>query len=257
VDINRLHRSSIIAVPQKEQAMAWLVTHGPLVANPPLPMAALRSLVTGERILRLRRDLYLAPDRSGRLPSLPETLNLVAPDGYISGHGALMLHGLDDQDISHWYSVTANRRPDVRYGLLRAHFVMSPNQVAVSATTSLAVGGHRVKVATAAQALVDEVLLMPWGLDHVETARVLRTAIEARAVTEIELVRQLGRRPSVAAARRLGLLLELVTSHPNADLLAMARSNRGVTRLAGDAVFDETWRLYLPQSRAEIAKASR
>jgi predicted transcriptional regulator of viral defense system len=247
----------MITIAQTEQAMAWLISHGPLIASPPLPIAPLRALVAGGRILRLRRGLYLAPDRSNRLPRLPETINLVDPDGYISGHGALMLHGLNDQDISRWYSVTTKRGPDIGYGLFKVHFVTSPGQVAASTTVQLRVDGKRVRLASVAQAFVDEVLLMPWGLDLPETAKVLRTAIEGGATTEPELVQLLKRRPSVAAARRLGLLLEVISTRPNADLLSMARSNRGLTRLPGNDVYDSTWRLYLPRPRAEIRRGSR
>jgi hypothetical protein len=168
-----------------------------------------------------------------------------------------MLYGLNDQDIPRWYSITDHRQADIGYGLFRVHFVLSPNQVASAAKTSLAVGGRPLVVATVAQALVDEIQLMPWGLDYAETVRVLRTALETRSTSEEELVETLRHRPSVAAARRLGLLLELVTSRRNPELLDMARSNRGVTRLANDSLLDSTWRLHLPRTRADIVRASR
>jgi len=257
VDINSLHESRLIALPQKEQGLAWLIQHGPLVGNPPLPMAVLRSLVADKRILRLRKGLYLVPTPQGRLPSLPHAINLADPVGCISGHGALMLHGLNDQDISHWYSVTARRQADITYGAFRAHFVLSPQWATTAARTTLNVRGEQVVVTTVSQAIVDEVRFMPYGLDYAETARVLRNAFEAGKVTERDLVAVMRNRPSVAAARRLGFLLELVRARPNRDLLAMARSQEGVTRLAGDSVPNSTWRLFLPGPADSILRASR
>ena len=257
MDINSLHKSSLIVLPQKEQGLAWLIEHGPLVASPPLPMAVLRTLVADRRILRLRHGLYLAPTPQGRLPSLLRTINLVDPVGYVSGHGALMLHGLNDQDVSHWYSVTSRRQADVAYGVSRVHFLLSPQAAMTSARSALNVSGDLVMLATVAQAFVDEVRFMPYRLDYVETARVLRTALGAGKTTERELVDVVRKRPSVAAARRLGFLLELVQTRPNRDLLVMARSQRGVTQLDGDTIRSETWRLYLPVSPDSIVRASR
>lgn len=257
MDINSLYESRLIALPQKEQGLAWLIEHGPLVSNPPLPMAVLRSLVTDKRILRLRKGLYLIPTPQGRLPSLPGAINLVDPVGCISGHGALMLHGLNDQDISHWYTVTARRQADIAYGAFRVHFVLSPQAATTADRTTLDVRGEHVQVATIAQAIVDEVRFMPYGLDYGETARVLRNAFEVGKVTERDLVAVMRRRPSIAAARRLGFLLELVRPRPNSDLLTMARSQEGVTRLVGDSVPNSTWRLFLPSPADSILRASR
>ncbi len=257
MDINTLYEHRLIALPQKEQGLAWLIEHGPVVRTPPLPMAVLRSLVADKRILRLRKGLYLVPTAQGHLLSLPGAINRVDSSGYISGHGALMLHGLNDQDISHWYSITAQRQADIAYGAFRVHFVVSPEQTSHAARTTLSVRGEQVVVATIAQAFVDEVRFMPYRLDYAETARVLRNAFEAGKVTERDLVTALRKRPSVAAARRLGFLLELVRARANADLLALARSQDGVTRLAGDSIQNTTWRLFLPRPPDSILRASR
>lgn len=257
VDINSLHESNLIALPHKEQGLAWLVAHGPLVKDPPLPMSVLRALVADRRVLRLRRGLYLAPSTDTRLPSLPATINLADPPGYISGHGALMLHGLNDQDIRDWYSVTARRQADLAYGVFRVHFVYSQARAEVAARTRVVIRGEPITLATPAQALVDEVDIMPYGLDHAETARVLRNALEARKVTESELVGVLRNRPSIAAARRIGFLLEVASDRHNPDLLAMAQSRSGMTRLSGDDVAEWKWRLFLPQPRNSLVRASR
>ena len=57
MDINTLHESNLIAVPRKEQVLAWMIEEGPVVEAAGLPMSALRSLVAQKRILRLRNGL--------------------------------------------------------------------------------------------------------------------------------------------------------------------------------------------------------
>jgi len=257
MNLNSLHERNLIAVPQQEQALVWLIQNGPLVEEPPLPMTVLRGLVSQQRLVRLRRGVYLAPTAEGRLPSMPQTINLLDPDGYISGHGALSLHGLTDQDIVHWYSVSSRRQADISYGPLSAHFVLSPARRRAARTRKLLVRDDRVVVATPARAFVDEVELMPFGLDYPETTRILRYAVDTRATTEDELVAEIARTPSVAGARRLGFLLELATEHKNARLLEIAQSSPGMTRATGNDVAEYPWRLYLPQSRQRILAASR
>ena len=257
MDITSLYESNIIAVPQKEQALAWMIEEGPLVQDPGLPMPALRSLVAQQRILRLHRGLYLAPTANGRLPSFPSTINLVDPEGYVSGQGALSLHGFNDQDISRWYSVGPSHRGDITYGPFRAHFVESPARSRNASRTQVEVQSEPVVVATPARAIIDEVDLTPYGLDPVEVARALRHTVGSGAVTEGDLMAEWKRTPSVAAARRLGLLLEIVTGERSRAFLEVARSRGGVTRLRGDTVAEPVWRLFLPRSREDIARASR
>jgi hypothetical protein len=117
--------------------------------------------------------------------------------------------------------------------------------------------GRRIRVATPARAFVDEVDLMPFGLDYSETLRILRDALGVGAASERELVAELRKTPSVAAARRLGFLLEMATGAANEDLRAIAHSIGGLTRLRGDDIPEMPWRLYLPATRADIAGASR
>jgi len=257
VDINSLYESNMIAIPQKEQALAWMIGEGPLVEEPGLPMPALRSLVAQQRIVRLRRGLYLAPTPDGRLPSFPRTVNLVDPEGYISGQGALSLHGFNDQDISRWYSVGPSHRGDITYGQYKAHFVESPERSQDASRTQVEVRSEPVVVATPARAMIDDVDLMPFGLDVVEVARALRYTVGSGAVSEDDLMAEWRRTPSVAAARRLGLLLEIVTGERSRAFLEVARSRGGVTRLQGDTVAEPAWRLLLPRSREDIARASR
>jgi Predicted transcriptional regulator len=257
VDIQSLHENSIIALPQKEQGLVWLVQNGPLVANPPLPVPVLRSLTHDERILRLRKGLYLVPSAEGRLPRPAQTAGLVAPDGYISGQAALMLHGLTDQDIGRWFVVTARRQADIRYGYIVVHFVLSPAVHATGQWAELSVSGEPARVATVAQAIVDELRFSPFGLDYVAMTSMVRTAFELKRTTARELRAVLDRKPSVAVARRLGLVIELATGKRDATLQMAARSQRGVTRTHSDRIAEPAWRLVLPRSRNDILRASR
>lgn len=257
MDITILHRNNLIALDQQEQALAWLIENGPLVNDPPIPMAQLRNLVKARRLVRLRRNLYLAPTAQGVLPSLPRTISLVDPNGYISGHGALSLHNLNDQDIVTWYSVSAHRHADIIYGSFSAHFVLSPIRRSAAMTTGILVRGERIIVATPARALIDEIELMPFGLDYSETARILRFALDTAATSEDSIIAEMGGTPTVAAARRLGFLLEIATGRKNLRLLAMAQSVSGMTRVAGSDIPEYAWRLYLPQLRDTILGASR
>ncbi len=257
MDLDTLHERNLIAVPQQEQALAWLIQNGPLVEEPPLPMTVLRNLVSQQRLVRLRRGVYLAPTPEGRLPPLSRTIALLDPEGYISGHGALSLLDLTDQDIARWYSVSSRRQADISYGSLSAHFVLSPARRSQASTRDVLVRGDRVVLATPPRAFVDEVELMPFGLDYSETTRILRYAVDTRAATEDALVAELARTPSVAGARRLGLLLDLATGHKNARLLEIAQSSPGMTRTSGDDIPVYPWRLYLPQSPSGILAASR
>lgn len=257
MNLSILHDRRIIALDKTEQAMAWLVQNGPLVADPPLPLWVLKALVADRRILRLRRGLFLAPRDDGRLPSFPAAINSVEPAGYITGHGALVAHGLNDQDVSHWWSLATRRQSDIRYGRFRAHFTLSPERARTGQRTTVQVEGDNVTVATVAQAFVDELTFMPFGLDWVEIARVLRNAVEANRTNEREMLSLIRERPSVAVTRRAGLLFELVRGRPDPELLAAARANDDITRVVGSGVTDRTWRLTLPFPRERILRGLR
>lgn len=257
MDINKLHDSNLISIAQQEQALAWLIEQGPVIENPPVSMALLRNLVKRHRLIRLRNGLYLAPRKNAKIPSLAKTINLVDPPGYISGHGALSLHDLNDQDISRWYSVTSRRQPDISYGQSSVHFVLSPERRRVANTGRIFARDEWVVAATPARAIVDEAGLLPFGLNYAETIRILRYAIDTQATTEAEILSELKLTPAVSAARRLGFMLELATGHKNAQLLKIAQSVSGMTKVSEDDTAEYPWRLYLPQSRSAILGASR
>ena len=111
-----LYESGLIVSPKLEQAMAWLVENGPLHVEPKLPNWILKALVNDGRIARLRRGAYLAPTPEGRMLSLPAVATELAPKGYLSFYGALVRHGLTDQDTTRWGFVTGSRQAPVRLG---------------------------------------------------------------------------------------------------------------------------------------------
>lgn len=237
--------------------MAWLVEHAPLLIDPPLATWITERLVEAQRIMRLRRGVYLVPDHDGRLPSLARAMNLLEPDGYISGHAALSAQGLNDQDVSHWWAVGTRRQADITYGRYLGHFVFSPASARTGLREAVRVEGEPVTMATATQALVDEARLMPFGFDWIETARVLRNAAETGRTDEVRVLRVLERQPSLAALRRLGLLFELVRGAPDAHLLGEARHNLTLSRITGDSHVDPTWRITLPFDRSQISRAMK
>ena len=171
--------------------------------------------------------------------------------------GALSLQGFNDQDVSRWYSVSTTRQADINYGQYRAHFVLSPHRAKDASRIQVPVNAEPITVATPARAIIDDLDLMPFGPDLVEVARMLRNTVGSGALAEAQLVSEWRLTPSIAAARRLGLLLGTVTGRPSSDLLGIAHSSSGVTRLQGGTEAEPAWRLILPRSRAEIARASR
>jgi len=135
--------------------------------------------------------------------------------------------------------------------------VLSPARASRGQRTPIQVEGDEVVVATVAQAFLDELALMPDGLDWVEMARVLRNAVEAGRTDEQEFLALLRDRPSISVARRAGFLFELVRGQPHPELHSLAHTHDDITRVAGSSVTDRTWRLTLPQSRERIARAIR
>lgn len=143
---------------------------------------------------------------------------------------------------------------DIKYGPYQVHFLFSAERARTGMRTTLPVAGIEVTVATVAQAFVDELGYWRDGDDYIQTARVLRNAVQAGRVDGDQLLRALGPDPSIAVARRVGFLLDLVDSKPNPKLLSIARANR-VPTSPDEAVIDKTWHVGLPTTRRKIAQA--
>lgn len=256
MSLDVLNETALIALPQVEQAMAWLVSNGPVVADPPIQNWILRRLVDTRRIMRLRRSLYLSPSNDARLLGVGPTINTVDPEGYISGLAALVLHHLSDQDIAHWWSISPRRQSDIRYGRIAAHFIYSPDRARSGGRTLVTEAGEQVTVATPAQAILDELRFLPRRIDWLAIARLLSEAIAQQATSPSELAAILERdqSPSSAVARRLGFLLETVGSSVPAQILAISRRSHDVTVAPGAKTQIQRWRLVSPLSEREVQR---
>lgn len=259
MSVNNLEKVGLVRMPQVEQAMAWLVEHGPLVRKPPIPAWMLKYLVKENRIARLRRGLYLVPDESGRMLPPPAVAALLAPSGYLSFYGALTLHGLTDQDTSVWAVVTDKPQADVRYGPLALRFAVWPKRVRKAKTKKMVVGGVGIRVATPAQALIDTLEAPRFGPAFPELLHVLRVGLRTGRLRVPQLRRCALEVGSVTLARRLGLLVELATGRVDPALEELAHRSHRWTQpdRNGQRIRDSRWRLELPTSRERIMTAAR
>jgi predicted transcriptional regulator of viral defense system len=243
-----------------EQAMQWLIEHGPVVVRPPLPVWTLKRLVASKRILRLRRDVYLAPRPDGNLPPPAAVAGLLAPEGYLSFYGALALHGLTDQEASSLAVVTPARQSSVRYGSRTIEFYASPRPLNRAKITTKDFGGVFVRLATPAQALVDSLEVRRLGGGVRELLNILRVALSGRLMTVNEVVELVVALGSAAVARRLGLLLELADAKAPDQLREMSKKIHEPTMFdphRAARVKDSVWNLQLPASRQEILRSTR
>jgi len=249
----------LLRTAQTDQALAWLVRHGPLLSDPPLPQWVLRQLVRTERIARLRRGLYLAPRANGRLPSLPAAAALVEPSGYLSFYAALTLHGLTDQDADRWGMVTARRRRPIRYGRARLEFVTWPARVPIAKAVTRRIDGVSVRIATPVQAYCDTLEAPRFGPSLPEMLHVLRVGLRARRLSIAALRAHARRVNSVVLARRLGLLLELATGTADAQLVRIAQRSHAWSRAEErpGTISEPRWRLLLSRAPGDVVRAAR
>ncbi len=264
-DIYVKHKNSqelgLTRTPKLEQAMAWLIEHGPTHVNPPLPAWMLHDLVQGKRIANLRRGVYLAPTESGAMWSLPAVATQLEPSGYLSFYGALVLHGLTDQDSSLWGYVLGQRQSSLRYGQQRLDFVHWPRRVRSAKAKLMRRGDEVIRLATPTQAFTDALEAPRYVTSWPELLHVLRTGIALGKLSAARLRARAIDTRSPALARRLGLLLELETGKADPELLALAQRSNTWTRLAGlgsrVAARDARWRVELPRSREDLLAAVR
>ena len=253
-----MHEPGLTRQPVLEQAMAWLVEHGPVATKPPLPTWALDRLVKNKRILRLRRDVFLAPTPTGRLPSVGAVAALLAPGGYISFYAAMILHGLTDQDTSRWVVISDRRQADARYGDRIIHFVFAPARAASAHDDSKDFNGVPARVATVAQAIVDS-LAMTWHAPRPrELVAIIRLGLQSGRLNREELVELVLAENSPAVARRAGFLLELVGEKADSRLRAIATRSNDRTQLIPNQptrASSLTWRLDLPAPESELLSA--
>lgn len=256
-----MYESGLTRSPKIEQAMTWLVEHGPVHLGPPLPAWILHDLVRDERVARLRRGVYLAPGIDAHMLSLPAAATLLEPEGYLSFYGALVLHGLTDQDTAHWGFVTKTRQAPLRFGPQTLEFVAWAPRIAHAETKLQVVGRDQVRLASPSQALCDALEAPRLAPNWSELVHVLRTGLALRRLSRAALRARALEVDSPALARRLGLLLEMATGLIDPQLLRLAHRSNDWTRLAGlgaeALVRDARWRVQLPRSRADLLAAVR
>lgn len=244
-----------------EQAMAWLIEHGPVHQGPPLPAWMLHDLVEAKRIARLRRGVYLAPTPTGQMWSLPAVATVLAPRGYLSFYGALVLHALTDQDTALWGVITDHRQGGLRSGQQRLDFVPWPRRIRTAETQMLDRGEEHVRIAVPAVAFCDALEAPRYVPSWPELLHVLRTGLARRKLNLAALRARARATDSPALARRLGLLIEMETGKTDPDLLAIAQRSNNWTRLAGLGTRvrarDPRWRLELPRPREDLLAAVR
>lgn len=248
-------------MPKLEQAMTWLIEHGPVVVDPPLPQWLLHDLVEGQRIARLRRGVYLVPTPTGQMRSLPAVATQLAPRGYLSFYGALVLDGLTDQDTTRWGFVTDKRQGSLKAGGQELDFVPWRRRLRTAEVNTWQRGSEQIRIASPAQALTDALEAPRYAPSWSELLHVLRNGIARRKFTLGRLRARALATDSPALARRLGLLLEMETGRIDPALLAISQRSNDWTRLAGLGtkvrVRDSRWRLELPRSREDLLAAVR
>lgn len=253
-----LHETGLYKHPLVEQAMRWLVENGPLVDEPELPYWILRQLVAQQRVLRLRRGLYLVPHADGKLPSFPSLVGLLSHEGHLSFYAALILHGLTDQDTRTWVVVTSKRQSPINYGPRQMRFFASPRGERAH-TTVVDAHGTKVRVATGEQAFIDTLAFPHHGPDFSEMLHILRAGLITGRLSN-NCLRDLAiREDSPALARRLGFLMELATDRVDEELLRLAHRTHDRTQAWPGEVkaTDDRWRISLPASRELIAYGAR
>lgn len=244
----------LVRQPVLEQAMAWLVEHGPVVASPPLPVWTLKRLTATNRILRLQRDLFLAPRVDGSLPTLTETLTLLGLTGYVSFGAALYTHGLTDREPRTWTLITDRRRHPLRYGYRSIAFVSAPDALATAETTTFETQDGTYGMATAERAVTDSLDFIAYAPPLPELMQVVRSGLAVGRLSKDSLVARVLDDHPIGTVRLLGLLIELATGDVDQRLWMRARTSHRYTsmRISEDGYNDAKWRLRLPATRAQL-----
>jgi predicted transcriptional regulator of viral defense system len=180
--------------------------------------------------------------------------------GYLSFYGALILHGLTDQDTSVWAVVTTRPRPSARYGRARIVFVIRRARAPRPQLRTRRIAGVPVRLASADDAFCDCLERPRYAPGPAELLRMLSTGLQSRRLSVRRLRDRALRSGSPSVASRLGLLLELATGQRDSKLYSFARRShrwRSLLDEEGSALRDSGWRLTLPASHKQIARAAR
>lgn len=244
----------LVRRPVVEQAMAWLIEHGPLISAPPLPLWALHRLVKAGRIAHIRRDLYVAPHPDGTMPSAEELVCDVDPQAYVSFSAALAHHGHTDQDPVQVIAVSPAKQWSFDYGPRQVMIVPGSRSLGSPDWDVMSDDHGGYRLATVQQAFIDALARPALGPPVSTLVRVVQTLARTDSPDLDELVQRVGATDSPVLARRLGLLLELATGTTNFNLLAQGHRNHTTSRFGGERIaeHDPRWRIDLPMSKEQI-----
>lgn len=243
-----------------DTALRELIAAGPVVVAPRLEPWVLRQLVNTGRIARLRRGVYLVPDARGRMLPPAAVAALLDSKGYLSFYGALILHGLTDQDTGLWAVVAPRRQPGARYGRARIVFVPRRARASRPDVRARRLAGVAVRVASAEDAFCDCLARPRYGPSAAELLRILTTGLQSRRLSLRRLRDRALRSGSPSVASRLGLLVELATGKRDRPLYEFARRShrwRSLQDKEAAPLRDSGWRLTLSMSPKQIARAAR
>lgn len=251
---------SVLRELRTDAALRRLIAAGPVVVAPGLEPWVLRQLMRTGRIARLRRGVYLVPDAEGRMLPPAAVAARLDPKGYLSFYGALILHGLTDQDTGVWVVVTTKPQPSARYGRARIVFVLRRARAPRPQVRTRRIARVPIRVASADDAFCDCLERPRYGPSPAELLRILKTGLQSRRLSVRRLRDRVLRSGSPSSASRLGLLLELSTGKRDPPLYAFARRShrwRALMDKGAVALRDSSWRLTLPASPKQIARAAR
>lgn len=257
---NLNYRGSLLRELRTDAALRELIARGPVVLAPDQKSWVLRQLVRTGRIARLRRGVYLVPDAQGRMVPPAAVAALLDPRGYLSFYGALVLHGLTDQDTGVWAVVSSRRQATARYGRARIVFVARRARAPLPRVVTRRITGVPVRVASPADAFCDCLERPRFAPSPAELLRILRAGLQTRRLSVRGLRDRALRGGSPFVASRLGLLLEMATGERDGRLYALARRShrwRSLLDQGAAALRDSGWRLTLPASPQQLGRAAR
>lgn len=234
MSLHRLLKVGQVALPKVEQAVAWMIEHGPIIEDPRLPPWVLHSLARQNRIVRLRQGVYAVPDANGRVRlSAFAVGDVVEPGSVVSFHAALAFWNVTDQTPRRIGVVSKKRHSPVLFGPQTVVFLARPRTLKRMEFKTSRIGDRRVRVATPAQAFIDALSHPPLAAAPSEMLAILVHGLATKILTSGALRRRALADGSLVVARRVGLLLELATGEVDAQLLARAHSSHAYSRFEG------------------------
>lgn len=262
ISLHDLLKVGAVALPKVEQAAAWMIEEGPIIEHPELPAWVLRTLVGQNRVVRLRRGVYVVPDAQGQLRLSPFAVGeVVEPGSIVSFHAALAFWNMSDQTPRRIGVVSKTRHSPIAFGPQTVVFLARPRALTHMEFKRTKIRDQTVRVATPAQAFIDALSSPPLAASPAEMLTILVHGLATKIVTPTALRRRALADGSLVVARRLGLLLELATGKTDSELLERARSSHAYSTFDGPEDRQAThavprWLLHTPAAPERIQAAA-